>query len=147
MSQDVNPGTFSSLGIFMYWPYENHTFSATPTEKLQQHSFIFAMNRTYCTFLLGCTWHHLHILVKAPLCCDWKGRAASAQGFTLWHQGTIKIPCRAHLITACSHHMGVVLHAHPVRGESHIHHNAERLQHLQQCWAKLFEMTESERDK
>jgi len=52
MSQDVNPGTFSSLGIFMYWPYENHTFSATPTEKLQQHSFIFAMNRTFCTFFL-----------------------------------------------------------------------------------------------
>jgi len=45
--------------------------------------------------------------------------------------------------------MGVVLHAHPVRGdcESHIYHNAERLQYLQQGWARLFETTESERDK
>jgi len=37
---------------------------------------------------------------------------------------TIKIPRRAHLISAYSRHMGVVLHAHPIRGESHIHHNA-----------------------
>jgi len=43
--------------------------------------------------------------------------------------------------------MGVVHHAHPVRGESHIQHNAERLQYLHQGWAKLFEMTESEIDK
>jgi len=33
--------------------------------------------------------------------------------------------------------MGVVLHAHPARGESHIHHDAERLQHLQQGWARF----------
>ena len=25
--------TFSSLVIFMYWPYENHTVNATPTDK------------------------------------------------------------------------------------------------------------------
>ena len=46
--------------------------------------------------------------------------------------------------------MGVVLHVHPVRGESHIQHNTtltEWLQHFQQNWARLFEMTESERDK
>jgi len=77
-----------------------------------------------CSFCEGCTWHHPHILVKAPLCCDWKGRAACAQSVTLWHQATIKIPHLAHLISACSRHMGVVLHAHPVRGESHMHHNA-----------------------
>jgi len=46
-------------------------------------------------FCVGCTWHHLHILVKASLCCDWKSRAASAQSFTLWHQVTVKIPRRA----------------------------------------------------
>jgi len=69
-------------------------------------------------------WHHLHILVKAPLCCDWKGRPASAQSFTLWQQTTIKIPRRAHFISACSRHMGGVLHTHPFRGESHIHHKA-----------------------
>jgi len=64
------------------------------------------------------------ILVKATLCCEWKGRAASTQSFTLWHQATIKIPRRANFISACSCHMGVVLHTHPVRGDSHIHHNA-----------------------
>jgi len=42
----------------------------------------------------------------------------------LWHQATIKIPRRVHSISACAHHMAVVLHAHPVRGESYIHHNA-----------------------
>ena len=78
--------------------------------------------RSFCE---GCTWHHLHILVNAPLCCDWKGRAGSEQSFTLWHQATIKIPRHAHLISACSHQMGDVLHAHPVRGESHIHNNAD----------------------
>jgi len=77
--------------------------------------------RSFCE---GCTWHHLHILVKAPLCCDWKGGVESAQSFTLWHQSTTKIPRRAHFISACSHHMGVVNHAYPVRGESHIQHNA-----------------------
>jgi len=67
----------------------------------------------------------------------------------LWQQVTIKIPRRAHLISACSRHMymGVVLHAYPVRGESNIHHNAERLQYLQQGWARVFETAESERDK
>ena len=79
------------------------------------------MNRTYCTFFCeGCTWHNLYILVKEPLCCDWKGRAASS---TLWHQATINIPCRAHLISACSRHMSLVLHTHPVRGEPQIHQN------------------------
>jgi len=37
MSQDLNPGTCSSLVIFMYWVWENHTFTVTPTERLQQH--------------------------------------------------------------------------------------------------------------
>jgi len=70
------------------------------------------------------TWHQLHILVKALLSCDWKGRAASAQSFPLSHQATINIPRRAHLVSACSHHKWVVLHTHSIRGESHIHHNA-----------------------
>jgi len=35
-----------------------------------------------------------------------------------------KEPTSCSLISACSRHMSVVLHAHPVRGESHIHHNA-----------------------
>jgi len=75
-------------------------------------------------FCEGCTWHHLRILVKAPLFCDWKSRATSAQCFSLSHRATIKIPHRVHLISASSRHTGVVFQAHPVRGESHIHHNA-----------------------
>ena len=57
-----------------------------------------------------CTCHHVQNLVKAPLCCDWKGRAASAHSFTLWYQTTIKKPRRAHFISVCSGHMAVVLH-------------------------------------
>ena len=54
-------------------------------------------------------------------CCDQKARAASAQSFTLWQQATVEMH-RSHSITTCSHHIyiGVVLHAHPVRGESHM---------------------------
>jgi len=77
--------------------------------------------RSFCE---GCTWHHLHILVKPPVCSDWKCLAASMQSFTLWQQATIKIPRHAYFISTCSCHLGVVLHAHPIRGELHIHHKA-----------------------
>jgi len=51
----------------------NHAFNATSTERLQQRPLLFAVNHTYCTFFCeSCTWHHLHMLVTAPLCCDWK---------------------------------------------------------------------------
>jgi len=52
-------------------------------------------------------------------------QAASMQSFTLWQQATIEILRRTHFISACLRHiyMGVVLHVHPVRGESHIQHN------------------------
>jgi len=51
------------------------------------------------------------------------------QSFTLWQQATIEIPRRAHSISACLRHiyMGVVLHVHPVRGESHIQHTTNRV--------------------
>ena len=50
------------------------------------------------------------------------------QSFTLGQQATMEIPRRAHSISACLRHiyMGVVLHVHPVRGESHIQHNTNR---------------------
>jgi len=59
-------------------------------------------------------------------CCDRKARAASAQSFTLWQQATIEITPRDHSVIVCSRHVyrGVVLRAHPVRGESHIQRNA-----------------------
>jgi len=72
MSQNLNPSTCSSLVIFLYWACDKHASNETPTEKLQQHLLVFAMNRTYCTSFLWRLYlvHHLHILVKAPLGCD-----------------------------------------------------------------------------
>jgi len=71
--------------------------------------------------------HHC-ILVNAPLCGDQKARVASVQSFTLWRQATIEITRHAHSIICCSRHVytGVVLHAHPVCGESHIQRNAKQ---------------------
>jgi len=59
-------------------------------------------------------------------CCDSKARAAGVQSFTLWQQATVGITRHNYSIIACSRHlyMGVILHARPVRGESHIQHNA-----------------------
>jgi len=49
---------------------------------------------------------------------------ASAQSFTLWQQATIEITCDDHSIACLCHvYMGVILHAHPVCGESHIQRN------------------------
>jgi len=64
--------------------------------------------------------HNLHVLATAPFCCDRKSRAACAQSFAPWQQATIEITRRDHSIIACLHHIhnGVILHAHPVRGES-----------------------------
>jgi len=63
---------------------------------------------------------------RCGFCCDRKAWAACAQSFTLWQQATIEITRRDHSIFACSRHiyMGVVLHALPVCGESHVERNA-----------------------
>jgi len=47
----------------------------------------------------------------------------------MWQQATIEIPRRAYSISACLRHIfkGVVFHVHPVRGESHIQHNTNRV--------------------
>jgi len=117
--------TCSSLVIFMYWACENPlSMQRQPRSRNNIPSFLQWTPPVARSFCEGCTWHHIHILVKAPLCCDWKGWAASVQSFPLSHQATVKIPRRAHLISGCSRHMDVVLHTHPIRDESHIHHNA-----------------------
>jgi len=82
-------------------------------------------------------------------CCDRKSRAAFAQSFALWQQATIEITCHDHSLRTlvimfnrshvsigrastprslfyclfAPHICGVVLHAHPVGGESHIQRN------------------------
>jgi len=60
------------------------------------------------------------------LCCDRKSRAACAQSFAPRQQATIEIMLAISLIIACSRciYNGVILHAHPVRGESHNQRNA-----------------------
>jgi len=66
------------------------------------------------------------------------------------HCGSTEITRRAHSISACSCHvyMGVLLHTHLVRGESHIQHNAKReVATLATSWARLVEKIESEREK
>jgi len=83
-------------------------------------------------------------LVKAPVCCDWKAQAANMQSFTLWHQATTEIPCRAHSISACLRRvfMGVVLHVHPFEANHTFNTTLTKwLQHLQQVWARLFEIS------
>ena len=72
--------------------HAHHTINATPLERLQQHPLFFTTNYTDRTFFLeGWTWHDLHILVTAPLCCDRKSQTACAQSFALWQQATIGI--------------------------------------------------------
>jgi len=82
--------------------------------------------------------HQSHVLcVKAELrttftswlqhhfFCDRKSRAACAQSFAPWQQATIEIMLAISLTTACSRYTydGVILPAHPVRGESHNQRN------------------------
>jgi len=85
-------------------------------------------------------------------CCDRKAPATSAQSFTLRQQATIEITLHDHsprmllftfsrshryyhqrlhaaitlLLLVRATYMGVVLRAHPVRGESHIQRNTNR---------------------
>jgi len=58
-------------------------------------------------------------------CCDRKSRAAYAQSFAPWQQATIEIMLAISLTIACSRYIynGVILHTHPVRGESHNQRN------------------------
>jgi len=107
----------------------NHAINATLPERLQQHLFLSTMNHTDRTFFVwGLNSHNLHILVTAPFCCDRKSRAACAQSFALWQQATIEIMLAISLTIACSRYIynGVILHAHPVCGESQNQRNTNR---------------------
>jgi len=56
----------------------------------------------------------------------WEIPAACAQSFAPWQQATIAIMLAISLTIACSCYIynGVILHAHPVRGESDNQRNA-----------------------
>jgi len=58
-------------------------------------------------------------------CCDRKSRAACVQSFAPRLQATIDIMLAISLTIACSRYIynGVILHAHPARGESHNQRN------------------------
>jgi len=58
-------------------------------------------------------------------CRDRKSRAACAESFALWQQAIIEIMLAISLTIACSRYIynRAILHAHPVRGESHIQRN------------------------
>ena len=117
-------GCCSSRTSRLWWiPYSTQL----QLRGLQQHPLLFTTNRTDRMFFL---WR-LQLprpshLITASFCCDRKAWAACAQSVTLWQQATIKITRHDHSIIACSRHiyMGVVLRAHPVRGESHIQRNS-----------------------
>jgi len=51
------------------------------------------------------------------------------------------------LLVRVTYIIGVVHNVHPVHGKSHIQHTTEMLQHLQQGWARLVELTARERHK
>ena len=113
--------------FFTHIPFlVNHTINATPPERLQQHPSFFQRTTPIARSLCGgWTRHDLHIPVTAPFCCDRKSRAVCAQSFAPWQQATIEIMLAISFTIACSRDIynGVILHAHPVRGESHNQRN------------------------
>jgi len=68
------------------------------------------------------------LLSSGWACCHRKSRAACAQSFALWQQATTEIMQAISLTIACSYYIynGVILRAHPIRGESHSHRNTTR---------------------
>jgi len=68
-------------------------------------SFLQSTALITCSFHEVWTWPDLQILPTAPLSCDRKARAPSAQSFTLWQQATLEIMRRNHSSIACLHHI------------------------------------------
>ena len=102
----------------------------TPTESFQQHPLLFTTNRTDPTFFFeGCSWHHLHILVTAPLCLQSEspnGKCTRLHNMTAGNNRD-HTSCSFILCLFVPHiYVGVVFHAHLVCGESHIQHSANR---------------------
>jgi len=113
--------------FFTHIPFVvNHTINATPPERLQQHPLLFTTNctdRTFFVWRLNSTRPshpgHSTILLQSET------PAACAQSFASWQHATIEIMRAFSFTIACSRYMynGVILRAHPVRGESHNQRN------------------------
>ena len=86
--------TYICVLLFAHIPFVMYRiFNATPTEKMQQYSLLFAMNCTDCTkFAPG---HRTTLLRFESL----SGKCAN---FILWQQATIEITRRAHSVSAGS---------------------------------------------
>ena len=120
----------------------NHTFNATPPERLQQHPLLFTTNRTDRTFFVwGWTRHDLHILVTAPFCCDGKSRVACTQSFALWQQATVQFTCHDHYIIACLRHICMVLFFTHIPFVVNHTFNATPLERLQQYLTSKCELS------
>jgi len=120
--------TYIMVLFFKQIPFVvNHTINAMPRERLQKHpSFLQRTTPIARSLCEGWTRHNLHILVTSPFCCDRKSQTGCAQRF---HRGSKQQwrSCVAISLTiACSRYIykGVILQAHPVRGESHNQRNA-----------------------
>jgi len=115
------------LLFFAHIPFVvNHTFNATPTERLQQHhSFLQRTAPVARSFCGGFTRHELHILVTAPFCCDRKSPSGiCAKLHTVAASSNrVRMPWSLYYCLFVPHTCIVVLRAHPVRGESHIQRN------------------------
>ena len=127
-------GHFHVLGM------QNHTFNATPTEKLQQHPLVFLMNRTYCMFFLwrlypGTTFtswskHHFVVIGKAEkqVC-----KASHCRTKQQWRSHVVLILfllIRTTWVLFFTHISFVVNRTFTTT-------LTERLQHLQQGWARF----------
>jgi len=132
-----NLSYYCLLALHIWWCYSSLTSrSWWITQSTQHHrrgcnnipSFLQRTTLIARSLCEGWTPHDLHILVTAPFCCDQKSRAACVQSFTPWQQATIEIMLAISLTIACSRYTydGVILPAHPVRGESHNQCNTTR---------------------
>ena len=113
--------------FFAHIPFVvNHTFNATPAERLQQHpSFLQRTAPIARSLCGGCTWHDLYILVTAPFCCDRKspsGMCAKLRTVAA-NSNRVHAPQSLYYCLFALHVCGVFLRAHPVRGESYIQRN------------------------
>ena len=78
--------------------------------------------------LAASSLHCVNCRLNLNPCCDRKSRATCTQSFAPWQQATIEIMLAISLTIACSRYIykGVILHAHPVHGESYNQRNSTR---------------------
>jgi len=129
----------------------NHTINATPPERLQQHPLLFTTNRTDRTFFVwrlnserpshpGHSTILLRSEIPSGMCAKLHTVAASnnrvhmpwslsanagryVQSFTSQYRQSFHATITLLLLVRVTNMYGVVLHAHPVRGESHNQRN------------------------